>query len=459
MSPPLAKPEDPEAAWRFPSFGLRRIEASVRADPTLAGLELATLELPMLSGAELAELLLEERPDFIGASAYIWSFPNLLDAARIVRVRDPGCAIVFGGPSAEPPMCALPSYADSTRVIDALVTGEGEIAIGEILRGGDVDRDRLAAIQGLALPGPFGWRKTAARALNERLDELPSPAEMGLLPRHEVAYLETFRGCPLSCSFCEWGVMGSGTLFSQEYLERELAALAKLEPFTTYLLDAALNLNKRAFRNFAAAEAQVRFFAGSSLIALLYPSLLDDEHYRFLEGVKSLYLSVGLQSFDEEVLSGVDRRLKRVQFDRTLAELAKLPNTRSLSIELILGLPTDSPARFRASLERALDVGCGIRVYRCLVLPNGLMTRAPEEQAVRFDERTLVLTSSSGWTEAALQAEHDFLSELASTRRGGYTGDYWWYFPPGTGSAAISTIERDRRTSLATSSAGASTLT
>ena len=457
MSPPLAKPEDPEVEWRFPSFGMRRIEASIQADPDLAGLELATFELAMLDGEELAELLLAERPDFIGASAYIWSFPNLLEMARLVRARDPGCAIVFGGPSAEPPMCSLPMYSDSIRVLDALVTGEGEIAIREILAGGDVDPERLRTIPGLALPGPFGWRKTAARPLNERLDELPSPAAMGLLPKRQVAYLETFRGCPLSCSFCEWGVMGAGTFFSQEYLERELAALAALEPFTTYLLDAALNLNKKAFRNFAAAEEKIRFFAGSSIIALLYPSLLADEHYRFLEGIGSLYLSVGLQSFDEDVLSGVDRRLKSAQFDRTIAELGQLPNVRSLSIELILGLPTDSPARFRASLERALDVGCGIRVYRCLVLPNGLMTRAPEEQAVRFDERSLLLTSSAGWSEADLRAADEFLTALAATRRGGYAGDYWWYFPPGTGSASMATIERESRTSLATSSVAAST--
>ncbi|MEO7795161.1 MAG: B12-binding domain-containing radical SAM protein [Thermoanaerobaculia bacterium] len=430
MSPGLAKPEDPDGAWRFPSYGMRRIEASIRADPALADLEVVTFELPMLPAAEVAELLLAEAPDFIGASVYIWSFPTLLEAARLVRRRDPGCAIVFGGPSAEPPMCALPPYADSNRVLDALVLSEGEMSVREILAGRDVDPARLAGIAGLALPASFGWRRTEARPLNEALDELPSPAAMGLLAKGDVAYLETFRGCPMSCSFCEWGVMGAGTYFSREGLVRELEALTRLEPQTTYLLDAALNLNKHAFRNFAAAEDEVRFFAANSLIALLYPALIDDGHTRFLEGVRALYLSVGLQSFDEQVLSGVDRRSKSAQFDRTIRDLAAMSNVRSLSIELILGLPTDTPARFRASLDRALAVGCGIRIYRCLVLPNGLMTRAAEDQLVRFDEHSLMLTSSVGWAPSELVAEQDRLCDLAAKMPGGYSGEYWWYFPP-----------------------------
>ena len=459
MSPPLAKPESSEAPWKFPSFGLRRIEASLLADSSLSGLEVVTLELPMLGAEALADLLLAEEPDFVGASAYVWSFPELLGAARIVRRRDPGCAIVFGGPSADPAMCSLPEHADSVRVLDALVLGEGEVAIREIVAGRDVEGARLESIAGLALPGPLGWRRTARRPLNDRLDELPSPAAMGLLPPRQVAYLETFRGCPMTCSFCEWGVMGPGSQFSEEYLERELRALDSLEPVTTYLLDAALNLNKRAFRNFAAAEKRAQFLAHSNLIALLYPTLLGDEHMRFLEGVQSLHLSVGLQSFDDEVLGAVERRSKREQVHRTIAGVARLPNVKSLAIELILGLPTDGPARFRASLEEALSIGCGVRIYRCLVLPNGLMTRSPAEHAVRFDSRTLLLTEAVGWSAAELRAEQERMTAMAEARRGGYAGDYWWYFPPSTGSQSISTSDRDRRTSLSISSSGVSILT
>lgn len=430
MSPGLAQSGGEAEAWRFPSYGMRRVEAALKGDPRFAGLEVSAHELPMLEAGELADLLLDDRSDLYAFSAYIWSFPTFLETARLLRRRDPDCGLLFGGPSAEPAMCALPSHADALEVLDALVLGEGEVALREILAAGSLDPGALATIRGLALPDPRGWRRTPPRPLDERLDELPSPAALGLLRRNDIAYLETFRGCPLSCSFCEWGTMGAGSFFSREYLTRELQALAALEPVTTYLVDAGLNLNARAFRNLAAAEAEVGFFAARSAIVQLYPSLLGDEHLRFLEGAGSLWLSVGLQSFDEEVLGTVDRKAGRERFDRVVSDLSQLPNVRSLTVELILGLPADRPERFAASLARARGLGCGVRVYRCLVLPNGLMTRAPAEQQVRFDERTLMLTSSVGWSPEALAHEHRQLDALAAATPGGAAGEYWWYLPP-----------------------------
>ncbi|MFN7941321.1 MAG: cobalamin-dependent protein [Thermoanaerobaculia bacterium] len=429
MSPPLAKPENPALAWDFPSYGLYRVRASLAAAPGLADLEISTLELPMLDAQEVAERILAERADLVGFSVYLWSFPTLLEAARRLRRADPALSLIFGGPSAEPPMCQLPPHRDSAAVLDALVLGEGEIAIRELLADRQPDPARWRSIPGLALPADGTWRRTPPRPLNTRLDELPSPAAMGILPRRTVTYLETFRGCPMSCSFCEWGVMESGTLFSREYLERELAAIAELEPTVIFQLDAALNLNHHAFRNLAAAEREVGCLKRNGLIALFYPSLVRDEHFEFLAGVRNVFLTVGLQSLDEQVLSAVDRRVQRDKFERIVRDVIALPNVRSMAVELILGLPTDSPEKFRSSLEQVLELGVAVRVYKCLVLPNGLMTRAPSEQAVRFDATSLLLTSSSGWSERALAEEQERLTRLADGTPGAYTADYWWYLP------------------------------
>jgi radical SAM superfamily enzyme YgiQ (UPF0313 family) len=38
------------------------------------------------------------------------------------------------------------------------------------------------------------------------MSKIPSPYAMGLIRTGAVAYLETYRGCPLNCRFCEWGV-------------------------------------------------------------------------------------------------------------------------------------------------------------------------------------------------------------------------------------------------------------
>ena len=435
-SPALAKPENRALDWSFPSYGVRRIQAAIAADPGLARLEVETWELPAVDAPALAERLLAARADLVGFSAYVWSFAGFLEAARRLRRADPEIGLVFGGPAAGPRMCALEPYADASGVLDALVVGEGERTIRELLATGDLAPGKLAGIPGLALPADGEFRRTAPRPLDTRLDELASPAQLDLLPTGWVSYLETFRGCPMSCSFCEWGVMEAGAHFGADYLERELLGIARARPASIYQVDAALNLNKAAFRGLEEAERRTGALREQTLITLLYPSLLDDRHLAFLERVGSLFLTVGLQSFDEEVNSSVERRTRRDRFERVLADLDALANLRGLAIELILGLPTDGPERFRASLECALAYGHGVRVYRCLVLPNGLMSRAPAEHAIRFDPATLALTSSVGWRPEALAAEQARLDEQVAAIRGGYSGQYWWYFPPARSRAA-----------------------
>jgi len=62
-----------------------------------------------------------------------------------------------------------------------------------------------------------------------------------------VTYLETYRGCPFSCTFCEWGATkDSKAVFSVDYITRELEAYARLKTSTVFLVDAGLNLNHQA---------------------------------------------------------------------------------------------------------------------------------------------------------------------------------------------------------------------
>ena len=81
----------------------------------------------------------------------------------------------------------------------------------------------------------------------------------------------------------------------------------------------------------------------------------------------------------------------------------KLSSVAHTTAGLILGLPGDSPASFRDTLRRALELPCRIRVYLCLVLPDAFLTRAPPEYAIDFDPITLQMRSCLGWSEAELR--------------------------------------------------------
>jgi radical SAM superfamily enzyme YgiQ (UPF0313 family) len=409
---------------RFPSFGVRRVQAALISDPMLADAEVMHLDRDT-TAEEMLAFVDETRPDVLGLAAYVWSSPTLIEVAREVKRRRPECTVVFGGPSAHPRVFDLEPFADREQFADALVVGEGEETFCAVVAAGDRSPDALATIPGLALPRGAAWMRTPPRVANPDMDSIASPYQLGLMPHGHNAYLETFRGCPLSCTFCQWGVMEANRFLSTEYLVRELTALKEARPPMTFLVDAALNLHPRAFRNLVAAEKEVGFFRDTLLLCEVYPNQLRDEHLEFMAGAGGVHIGLGVQSMDTEVLRTSSRPFKP---ERLRGVIEQLSEYALVDIELILGLPGDTPDTFKRSLELCLELPCSTRVYRCLVLPDALMTRSPESHDIRFDPYSLRLLSCHTWSERDLRRTHDYLDELTAADATATSGDYWWLF-------------------------------
>jgi hypothetical protein len=394
------------------SFAAHRIQASLIADP---GVE-AEVRVIEGQGTDLDEWQAQVEafdPDLVGCSAYLWSLPTFVELAR--RLHRPGRRVVFGGPSARPEVLSLPPWAPAHGLVDALVIREGERAICEIARAGA----DLSGIAGIALPEPGGgWRRTPERPPIEDLDSLASPFQLGLAPTGVSGHLETFRGCPMSCTFCQWGDLGTRSqVFSAESLAAELRAFQRMDATGVYLVDAGLNLNSRAFRNFAAAEAEVGFLRDTELVCEVYPSLLKDEHLDFLARTDAT-VGLGLQSMDVELLKRHERPFAVKRFEEVVARLSGVAKT---TIEIIMGLPGDTPEGFRRTLDYVLGLPVSVRVYHCLVLPDALLTRAPASYQMDFDPVTLEMRSCLGWTERDLAREVARLDAMVAERNGLYT--------------------------------------
>lgn len=412
---------------RFPSYGVRRVQAAILADPALADAEVTLHDYRRADPEEIVAALVGLEPDLVGLSAYVWSTPTMVEVARRLRRMRPATTILFGGPSAHVELFSLPPFADAAEWTDGLVVGEGEESFREVVALGDRSRDALARVPGLALPAAGGaWLRTPGRVLNPELDSIASPYQMGLMPEEHASYLETFRGCPLACTFCQWGVQEAKRFFSAPYLARELVAMAASRPLYTYLIDAALNLHPRAFRNLVAAEREVGFFRHGHLLCEVYPTLLRDEHLEFLSAVGAVHVGLGVQSLDPEVLKTSERPFKP---ERLRGVVEQLLEVGLVDVEIILGLPGDTPESFLRTLDGVLELPCSVRVYRCLVLPDALMTRAPAGAGLEFDPLTLELRSCSTWPERDLRAMQELLSARVETHASGaLKGDYWWMF-------------------------------
>lgn len=409
----------------LPNHGLHMIAAAVTA-ADLPGLELNIYDLddPDLPG--LLDDLLAFDPDVVGFSCYLWSLPFLADVARHLHAHDPSRLLVFGGPSARPSMFDQPPFQDLRQIADVLVINEGEHAMVEIMALAQRDPASLAQLPGIAWHDMLGWHQTAERPLGD-LNDLASPYTLGLSPHGGVGILQTYRGCPLTCSFCEWGTLGSPRRVREvDNLEQELAGMHDHDVSGALLVDAALNLNNHAFANLHEAARRSGFFEERHLICEVHPAKLRPQHLEFLAGVGAPMVGIGLQSFDEQVLQSVERMHDQQRFDDTLGQLTEVS---SVALEIILGLPEDNPETFRRTFERARSLPCALRVYHCVVLPSALMVRAPANYRMDYDPVTLKMRSCLGWSEQALADECAFLAREA-TRAGGASGEFYWVFPP-----------------------------
>lgn len=407
------------------NHGMRMVEANLRA-AGLDGLELKTWDLTAGSVEALVREVLDFDPDVVGFSTYLWSFPYFVEVARRLKQDDPRRLMVFGGPSARPSMMGQAPFRAAIHWVDVLVINEGEHAFREIVALPERSAEQLMKLPGLALPKGDAWVETPARALGD-LNDLPSPYAMDLVPHGGLGVLQTYRGCPFTCSFCEWGTLESPKRVREvDELCAEFEGMARHNVMGALEVDAGLNLNQHAFRNLRAAADMTGFFADRSLVCEVYPAAVKKEHIDFLASVHKPLVGIGLQSFDNEVLKHVERSYDEARFETTLGQLREVAH---VAVEIILGLPGDSPENFRKTFERARSLPTTLRVYHCVVLPSALMVRAPASYNMDYDPVTLKMRSCLGWSERALRTEIEYINAVAE-KEGGRIGEFFWVFSP-----------------------------
>jgi radical SAM superfamily enzyme YgiQ (UPF0313 family) len=363
-------------------------------------------------------------PDIIGVSAYVWSFPTF--AALCRRLTRPDRWIIFGGPSARREMLELPPYTDAPDWLDAFCFTEGESVIAAVAEAWP-DRDALRGLDGIAAWDGSSWRANP-RPEPRPLSQLASPYQMGLLPHGITGQIETYRGCPMSCSFCQWGILPPGReAASREFLIRELSALKALDANGVFLVDAGLNLHSGAFQALFEAEAEVGLIAGRELAAEVYPTRLKQSHLDLLASAKS-FVGIGLQSIDREAMRDIGRPFTDDNFQRAIDQLAEVAMT---TVEIIVGLPDGTPEQFWRTFEHVMRLPVSVRVFQSLILPDAGLLQAASG-GIRFDPVSMRMISSPTWDPEVYRKTLEEVHRRALARGGWYTLSWPSPAEPGT---------------------------
>jgi len=191
-----------------PALGPALLKAYLRA----RGHEVRTIDFGGVTGAppgDPVSEILKDRPDVVGFTVYQTTWSGSVALAERIKAREPRVSIVFGGPEgvrflSEP--ARFGQRMHELGAVDALVPGEGELALVELLKrrseDGGFGRSPGAFVKE---EGSFVWSEGLEPVAD--LDSLPFPDFADYRPDRygNSLQLVTYfsRGCPKKCVFCD----------------------------------------------------------------------------------------------------------------------------------------------------------------------------------------------------------------------------------------------------------------
>lgn len=258
-------------------------------------------------------------------------------------------------------------------LVDYVVHGESEAPLADLISHMVHGDTRPEDVRGVI------WRKGARIVTNpphpgiKNLDEIPSPYLEGVfdLRSYKSAELVLSRGCRWKCRYC---AINEGALrcFSYERIKAELEVLVKqaprLEEISLVIFDMFDNLAVSEpllslFRK-VALEKGVRFQFDVNINSLDKPALLK------LIDLDRFCVEVGIQSSYSGALAAAGRPMTPGLLDKNIALLRKYAPRASVSLSFIRGLPGDTPATYRDTLDWALSTGYGVMINHLRILPG-----------------------------------------------------------------------------------------
>jgi radical SAM superfamily enzyme YgiQ (UPF0313 family) len=175
-----------------------------------AGYDVKFLDGAFMTHGEILNEISNYGPDFVGIYSTTFGWKQAMQTASDVKGRMKHVFIAVGGPY---PIAMQEHCLQECASIDAVVTGEGEITVVEVLERLSQSRT-LSGVHGIAHRGDSRIIKEPARSLIANLDSLSFPARELLgdanqyIPpaatykRKPVAVIITSRGCNRRCIFC-----------------------------------------------------------------------------------------------------------------------------------------------------------------------------------------------------------------------------------------------------------------
>lgn len=352
---------------------------------------------------DLEEIKIEIRknpPDIFGVGLYVWNFELSLAVCNWVKEEFPNCLVITGGPH------QYFKYNDdwfkTHSFIDASLPSEsyGELTVYDILENlNDDNTINWKNIEGIAHPNKkrnkvlYSNKKTYKHSFNWNF----SPFH---IQQQELQYyvkefrnkhpdtilhgkLETTRGCPYTCTFCDWGggVGSKVILKDMDNVKRDVEGLLSLDVTGITLCDANFGINGERDVKIIEfiADKKNKDFKNKDFPFIQYAGFSKTvKHTPFLKKILTLaadhdisnYYKISIQTFDSKIMQHIKRTDLRFNEHWELAKYLRENGSYDAIVELIIGLPGMTKDLWYEEFNIPYENDVIVRAYEWHLLPE-----------------------------------------------------------------------------------------
>jgi radical SAM superfamily enzyme YgiQ (UPF0313 family) len=342
----LVKPPE-HYYWNFGAFSLGVVAAGVRH---LA--DVSILDATDMNIEEAAAAVWSRDPGLIGITLMgVPSVNNGIAFIKALKEKNPsGCPIIVGGHGSS--MLPEPLLRAGA---DCAVFGEGELTLPDILENGIIPG--MPGTTVLADDRPV---RGAPRKLISPLELLNEPArDLMTPPTDGIHLMETSRGCPHNCEFCET-TRFYGTRWRPHTPQRVVQEVKRLmdehDAYLIHFADDNFTANTKRVKQICqlliaedTIPAYFIYFARADDL-IKDPGLLP-----LMAEARMLRVTVGIDTLDPGVGENVSKIIPVEVYREAFARMREVGIFATGS--LIIGLPGEGPEAREKALERLVQAG------------------------------------------------------------------------------------------------------
>jgi putative methyltransferase len=323
-----------------------------------------------------------KNPDILLFSCFMWNWNLNCQIAKTIKEKYPNCKIIYGGQH-QPLADRAKGFFEEHSYVDILIHTEGEETIKEILLNKD-----LKEVNGITYNINNKEVRNPPRVRLEGILDNPSPFLDGsydiVIEKNKKeknysfhATVESARGCPFSCAFCEIGDKYYQKIkTSYEKTKREIDWIAKNK--IEYVTDANSNFGILFDTDYDLAEYVVKVKEKTGYPQAFRVTWAKGQADKVLKIAKLFEkydiqkgMTIALQSFNPDALKAIKRKNVHSGKLKEFIDMYEKENIASY-VELIWGLPEETLNSFIDGVTYIMEEGYHtyLDVHLMMLLPN-----------------------------------------------------------------------------------------